>query len=121
MVKNPPEMQEIGVPSLGWEDALEKGMATHSSILAWWIPWTEEPGKLQSMGSQKSQTWLTNARVTLLQQLLLDAFSVSGTENTKCSFSGECSQFNGEDLYLNMIGMEEIEENLCELWKQVAK
>lgn len=40
---------------------------------------------------------------------------MSGTENTKCSFSGECSQFNGEDLYLNMIGMEEIEENLCEL------
>ena len=42
--------------SLGWEDLLEKGMATHSSILAWRIPWIEEPGGLSSMGSQKSQT-----------------------------------------------------------------
>ena len=51
MVKNPPAMQETRVPSLGWEDALEKGMATHSSILVWRIPWTEEPGGLQSMRS----------------------------------------------------------------------
>ena len=43
-------MQETWVRSLGWEDPLEKGMATHSSILAWRIPWTEEPGRLQSMG-----------------------------------------------------------------------
>ena len=50
-VKYPPEMQETHVQSLGWEDPLEKGMATHSSILAWRIPWTEEPGGLQSMGS----------------------------------------------------------------------
>ena len=55
-VKNPPAMQETGVQSLGWGDPLEKGMATHSSILAWEIPWTEKPGGLQSMGSQKSQT-----------------------------------------------------------------
>ena len=48
-------MQETQVRSLGWEDPLEKGMATHSSILAWRIPWTEEPGGLLSMGSQ-SQT-----------------------------------------------------------------
>ena len=52
MVKNPPAMQETWVQSLGWEDTLEKAMATHSSILAWRIPWTEEPGRLQSMGSQ---------------------------------------------------------------------
>ena len=52
MVKNLPVMQETRVQSLGWEDSLEKGMATHSSILAWRIPWTEEPGGLQSMGSQ---------------------------------------------------------------------
>ena len=45
-VKNPPAMQETQVPSLGQEDSLEKGMATHSSILAWRIPWTEEPGRL---------------------------------------------------------------------------
>ena len=52
-VKNPPTMQETKVQSLGREDALEKGMATYSSILAWRIPWTEEPGGLQSMGLQK--------------------------------------------------------------------
>ena len=51
VVKNPLAMQETWVPSLGWEDALEKEMTTHSSILAWEIPWTEEPGGLQSMGS----------------------------------------------------------------------
>ena len=52
-VKNPPAMQETRVSSLGWEHPLDKGMATHSSILAWRIPWTEEPGNLQSMGSQR--------------------------------------------------------------------
>ena len=46
-------MQETRVQSLGWEDILEKGMTTHSSILAWRIPWTEEPRRLQSMGLQK--------------------------------------------------------------------
>ena len=49
-VKNLPAIQETRVPSLGWEDPLEKGMATHSKFLAWRIPWTEEPGGLQSMG-----------------------------------------------------------------------
>ena len=52
-VKNPPAMQETQVQSLGWEDLLENGTTSHSSILAWRIPWTEEPGKLQSMGSQR--------------------------------------------------------------------
>ena len=52
-VKNPPAMQETQVGSLGQEDPLEKGMVTHSSILAWRIPWTEEPGGLQSMESQR--------------------------------------------------------------------
>ena len=55
MVKNCLLMQETLVRSLDQEDPLEKEMATHSSILAWEIPWTEEPGGLQSMGSQKSQ------------------------------------------------------------------
>jgi len=50
---NLPAMQEIRVRSLGWKNLLEKGMATHSSILAWRIPWTEEPGRLQSLGSQR--------------------------------------------------------------------
>ena len=53
MVKNLPAMQEIRVQSLGQENPLEKGMATYSSILAWRIPWTEEPGRLQSIGSQR--------------------------------------------------------------------
>ena len=53
MVKNLPAVQEIWVQSLGWEDPLEKEMASHSSILAWIIPWTEEPGRLQFMGVTK--------------------------------------------------------------------
>ena len=52
-VKDLPAVQETWVRSLGWEDPLEKEMATHSSILAWKISWTEEPGGLQSMGSQR--------------------------------------------------------------------
>ena len=51
--KNLPAMQETHVQSLGWEDPLEKGKATHSSILVWRIPWTEEPGGLQSRGQQR--------------------------------------------------------------------
>ena len=52
-VKRLSAMQEVGVRSLGWEDPLEKEMAAHSSILAWKIPWTSEPGRLPSMGSQR--------------------------------------------------------------------
>ena len=55
-VKNPPAMQETQVQTLDQEDPLEKEMATHSSILAWQTPWTDEPGGLQSMGSQESDT-----------------------------------------------------------------
>ena len=54
-VKNPPAMQKTWIRSLNWEDPLEEGMVTHSSILAWIIPWTEEPGGLQSVGSQKAR------------------------------------------------------------------
>ena len=57
---NLPTIQETQVPSLGWEDPLEKGMATHSSILAWEILWTEEPGELQSMGDTQSRTRLND-------------------------------------------------------------
>ena len=53
VVKNLPVMRETWVRSLGWEDPLEEGMVTHCSILAWRIPWTEEPSGLQSMGSQR--------------------------------------------------------------------
>ena len=55
MVKNLPKMRESLVRSLGLEDPLEKGKATHPSILVWRIPWTEEPGELQSMGSQSQR------------------------------------------------------------------
>ena len=61
MVKNPPAMQETQVQSLGQEDALEEGMATHSSILAWRIPWTEKPGGLHAAHRvAKCQTRLSN-------------------------------------------------------------
>ena len=61
-VKNPPAMQETWVTSLGQENPLEKGMATHSSILAWRVPWTEKPGELQSMALQRvSHNSVTNA------------------------------------------------------------
>ena len=68
MVKNLPAVQETCFQpglDLGWEDPLEEGMATHSNILAWTIPWTEEPGGLQSMGSE-SRARVTNFIYTLL-------------------------------------------------------
>ena len=64
MVKNPPAMKETRIRSLGWEDPLEEEMATHSSILAWRIPWTEEP--VQYMGSQRvGYDCVTNPRPNL--------------------------------------------------------
>ena len=63
MIKNLPAMQDTRVQFLGQEDTPEKGMALHSSILAWRIPWTEEPGRLQSMGSQRVNT---TERLTLI-------------------------------------------------------
>ena len=60
MIKNPPAMQEMLDRPLGWEDSLETEMATHSSILTWEIPWTEEPGGLQSMGQQQSWARLSD-------------------------------------------------------------
>ena len=65
-LKHLPAMRETQVWSLGWKDPLEKEMATHSSILAWKIPWTEEPGRLQSMGSQRvGHDWATSQFTTL--------------------------------------------------------
>ena len=58
-------MQEMQVQFLDWEDPLEKEMVTHSGILAWEVPWTEEPGRLQSMGSQKNQTGLSKQALSL--------------------------------------------------------
>ena len=66
-VKHPPAMQETQVRSLGWEDPLEKEMATHSSTLAWKIPWMEEPGRLQSMWSQRVRyDWATSLSLSFL-------------------------------------------------------
>ena len=82
MVKNPPAVKEIHFEFLGRVDPLEKEMATHSSILAWEISWTEEPGRVESMGSQKSQTQLkelnNNKSATLL--ILLE-FKCASTLN----------------------------------------
>ena len=75
MIKNSPAMQEIWIWSLGWEDPLDKWMATHSSILAWRIPWTEEPGGLKSMGLQRvGHDWVT------------DTFTFFGTGVTTSSY-----------------------------------
>ena len=63
-------MQETQIQSLGMEDALEKGMATHSSILAWRIPWAEEPGRLQSMGSQTVRHFVALTKVLMPHQVL---------------------------------------------------
>ena len=60
MVKKLPAKQEMWVQSLGWEESMEMELATHSSILAWEILWSEETGRLQSMGSQKSQAGLSD-------------------------------------------------------------
>ena len=65
MVKHLPAMQETQVQSLGWEDPLEKEMATDSSLLAWSTPWTEEPGGLQSMGSQRVRYYLVSENIIL--------------------------------------------------------
>ena len=66
-VKHLPAMEETRVQSLGQEDPLEEGMATHASVLAWRIPWTEEPDGLQSMGSQRvKHDWVTNSFTSFL-------------------------------------------------------
>ena len=73
MVKNLPVRQETRVQSLGWEVPLEKGMAIHSSILAWRIPWTEKPGGLQSVGLQRvGHDRVTNTRIYFILCLYLD-------------------------------------------------
>ena len=72
MVNNLPAMQETCVQSLGQEDSLEREMATHSSVLAWRIPWTEEPGGIQSMGLQRvGHDWATNTHTLCSQRAFL--------------------------------------------------
>ena len=85
MVKNLPAEQETWVWPLGWEDLLEKEMATHSSIIAWSIPWTEEPGGLWSMRSQRvGRNWATNT-FTFIQLHTLCVYMYPNTHtHTKC-------------------------------------
>ena len=73
MINNLPAMQETWVPSLGQDDSMEKGMATHSSVLAWRIPWTEEPGRLQSVGLKESDMieWLSNTHTIVFHGHLI--------------------------------------------------
>ena len=80
LVKNPPEMQETQFHSLGWDNPLEKEMAAHFSILVWEIPWTEEPGRLQSVGSQESDTtqWLNQQISTTHIFTILVGLSLRG-------------------------------------------
>ena len=77
-LKHLPAMRETQVRFLGWEDPLEKDMATHSSTLAWRIPWKEEPGRLQSMGLQRVRhDWVTNYYYPLIIQYALDFWVIT--------------------------------------------
>ena len=89
MIKRLPAMQETRVQSLGWEDPLEKEMATLSSILAWRIPWTEEPGRLQSTGSQRvGHNWATfTFTMWFHQEATLETCSWSPLDSALCVFS----------------------------------
>ena len=85
MVKNLPAVEETWVQSLSWQDPLQKGMATHSSILAWRIPWTEEPGGLQLMGSQRvGHNWVTNTFTSLFLVLLAVESSLASLHSNVC-------------------------------------
>ena len=96
LVKNPPAMQETWVQPLGWEDPLEKGMATRSSILAWRIPRTEEPGGLQSMGSQTVTHDLV--RNTSNQKMCVSKDSLkhksAASDSHMCTFQNNISIFS---------------------------
>ena len=77
MVKNPPARWETWVLSLDWEDPLEKGMATHSSILFWRIPWTEKPGGLQSIRKRQSKSKISNGHEWIVQKMKIQmAFKI---------------------------------------------
>ena len=85
MVKNPPAVWETWVQSLGQEAPLEKEMTTHPNILAWRIPWTEEPGGLQSMGLQRvGLDWVTNTSTFFLSR----QYMVADSNGTKRDFPG---------------------------------
>ena len=91
------ETQEAQVWSLGWEDSLEKGMATHSSIRAWTIPWIEEPGELHSMGLQGAgHDWSTNTYLlTLIKEIFEKMSSFPIPERGLNSSMGKALKKNG--------------------------
>ena len=108
MVKNLPTMQETWVQSLDQEDLLEKGMATHSSILAWRIPWTEESGRLQSMWSQ-SWTWLSD---------LDSLYTILTNEKVPyCSFD---LHFLNNSLFLSFKGLKKLCNGTIPLFKTMG-
>ena len=82
LVKNLPAMQETWVGFLGWEELLEEEMATHSSILAWRIPWTEEPGRLQSLGSTRVGHDLATKPTNTIQNTSSVLFNCSVVSNS---------------------------------------
>ena len=89
MVKNLPAVQETWIQSLSWEDLLEKRMAYHSSILAWRIPWTEETGRIQSLGLQKvghDSSYTGHRRLQMLSQALKSCPESQGRGQTSCGF-----------------------------------
>ena len=105
MEKNLPAMWENWVPSLGWEDPLEKAMATHSSMLAWGIPWIEEPAWLQSMGSQRVRHgWATNTlhcRGVWMQRrdTFVQMIYCKRTENTKSTRISNVNWKDGKSIW----------------------
>ena len=115
VVKNLPAKQETWVHSPGQEDPLEMGMATHSSILAWRIPWTEEPGRLQSMGSQRvGHDWATKHTQEKIRILFLKDIWKSVIKDFRGLYACLSSQkINGEKLCMVVF---EIPLEIAILW-----
>ena len=110
MVKNLTTMQETQAQSLGQRDSLEKGMATHSSILAWRMPWTEEPGRLQSIGLQRVRhDWVTNKFTFFKYRLVIYQLS----EITQIRICWKC-----ETLFVSLVILCQFEKNTY-TWNQV--
>ena len=107
ILKNLPAMRETWVWSVGWEDPLEEGMTTHSSVLAWRIPWTEEPGGLQSMGSQRLRyDWAK--KHTYTHHIRVDHWSTGriwpGIYTGQCG-KGWCHRINNKETLRRMVRM----------------
>ena len=99
-------MRETWVRSLGWEDPLEKDMATHSSILAWRIHWTEEPGRLQSMSRRVAQNWMIFTSISIshwrLKSILFLWYNLGGNRTLNNPFCNSPSSFSGHIVYCSV-------------------